>query len=1009
MTGLRERIRQSPSALFVALAIGTALVVGALAAGSATRSHDPGAPCGVSGVVPLELAGDDASATRIVSQWTCDRQSTEQARARADDALTADSLLFIPGYVLAIAYWCVYGSWFSHRPKSARLALSLAVGTVAAGALDLVENIGLHHVVRAESGWAAVATAASIPKWGLLVAAIPCALVSFCGAWMRWLRHVALGGVDRPEFSGDLSVGEKSVVAPLGLETDEALRRTRRSRDPHGDEWEGGALGVCFSGGGVRAASFALGALHALQTEPAATGADQTLYERSRYLATVSGGGYTGTAAQILARQSSDGQPLPLAPGSDELNLLRQRRRFLWGEPVEGHRLESTREFVSAVLLAFGGITANVVIVLSVGYLVATPVGWFARAVIYPGRETAGGLERAWTTGQRIGWVILAGALVAVLFRYLRRGTGPLPLVAWIAIIVKVTGAVFFVAVATRTDFLGWWTFAVLPAAIAAARVLARAGMAALRLVLHSAPPPPSQRAPTWAAALSGALFGLVASVMWFWADNAFQRGVDQDASALPFVTVAVAAVALVAGVIVAAGLRVVLQPVRPHHERAVVRSSVALSILGALLAGVVARNAMTGLTNRSPGSSASIYLIIAAVVGVVFLTIDQKRWSPHPIYKARLSRTFAMTKDANGKASRLPYRVVTNLTSWARRPSTGPELLICAAVYDSMERRPGEVKAWPFVFSHSHVGGADVGWARSIDFEAALGRQNLPDGTLLAAMSISGAAVSPALGQKNLGPANALIAALNARLGVWLPSPRYIADLRQPGFEAPTWLRIRRFSHLLREMVDSYDLHNRFVYVTDGGQVDNLGLCELLARRCDTIICFDASGDLKPHNPLNTATFDGVRELARRRFGVRFSPVGADQPDGPLPTPDEDESRKVSDGHLTSGLCTPGALDDRWKGKEPAVKVATEHVAAMDIWYPDDDERGRLVFAKCVLTPDALSNSFAYATGRGRKRFPADSTIDQWLDEDQVDAYVELGTQAGARAAHLVRTAWGD
>jgi len=35
----------------------------------------------------------------------------------------------------------------------------------------------------------------------------------------------------------------------------------------------------------------------------------------------------------------------------------------------------------------------------------------------------------------------------------------------------------------------------------------------------------------------------------------------------------------------------------------------------------------------------------------------------------------------------------------------------------------------------------------RTVDFEAALGRSNASDGTLLAAMAISGAAVSPAVG----------------------------------------------------------------------------------------------------------------------------------------------------------------------------------------------------------------------------------------------------------------------
>src|SRR5437870_12044505 len=106
--------------------------------------------------------------------------------------------------------------------------------------------------------------------------------------------------------------------------------------------------------------------------------------------------------------------------------------------------------------------------------------------------------------------------------------------------------------------------------------------------------------------------------------------------------------------------------------------------------------------------------------------------------------------RDARGVAGHLPYRMGTTLSEWAAKVPHSPELLVCAAAYDSAERRLGEPRAWQFVFSATHVGGHDVGWTRTVDFEAVLGRANQADGTLQAAMAISGAAVSPAIGTKD-------------------------------------------------------------------------------------------------------------------------------------------------------------------------------------------------------------------------------------------------------------------
>jgi hypothetical protein len=49
---------------------------------------------------------------------------------------------------------------------------------------------------------------------------------------------------------------------------------------------------------------------------------------------------------------------------------------------------------------------------------------------------------------------------------------------------------------------------------------------------------------------------------------------------------------------------------------------------------------------------------------------------------------------------------------------------------------------------------------------------------------------------------------------------------------------------YLLKEILGWYGKHDRYVFVTDGGHWDNLGLVELLRRNCNVIYCVDASGD---------------------------------------------------------------------------------------------------------------------------------------------------------------------
>jgi hypothetical protein len=93
-------------------------------------------------------------------------------------------------------------------------------------------------------------------------------------------------------------------------------------------------------------------------------------------------------------------------------------------------------------------------------------------------------------------------------------------------------------------------------------------------------------------------------------------------------------------------------------------------------------------------------------------------------------------------------------------------------------------------------------------------------------------------MGRMRLGSTNACLAAVNADLGIWLPNLVLLQNEQKRRNGEP------RDHKTLKEILRLYSLDDRFVFVTDAGRWDNLGLVELLRKHCDVIYCIDASGD---------------------------------------------------------------------------------------------------------------------------------------------------------------------
>ena len=116
-------------------------------------------------------------------------------------------------------------------------------------------------------------------------------------------------------------------------------------------------------------------------------------------------------------------------------------------------------------------------------------------------------------------------------------------------------------------------------------------------------------------------------------------------------------------------------------------------------------------------------------------------------------------------------------------------------------------------------------------------------------------------MGKYRIGPARALLAVANVRLGVWIPNPSTrrgtTSSPTASGRGAPTGVQYPRprLGYLLKELFGIHDPNDLYIYVTDAGHWENTGLVELIRdRNIDEVVCLDAD-----EKPRETAT-----EIAR-------------------------------------------------------------------------------------------------------------------------------------------------
>ncbi|MDF1738633.1 MAG: hypothetical protein P1U86_05700 [Verrucomicrobiales bacterium] len=158
------------------------------------------------------------------------------------------------------------------------------------------------------------------------------------------------------------------------------------------------------------------------------------------------------------------------------------------------------------------------------------------------------------------------------------------------------------------------------------------------------------------------------------------------------------------------------------------------------------------------------------------------------------------------------------------------------------------------FLFSRHYCGCPLTGYITTEKMRAAN-----PGIDLGTAMAISGAAASTNMGSKTLRRMRFLMTLFNVRLGYWM---------RRPGSDSwPALIDGPGPIYFIREMLGAVHERTRYINLSDGGHIENLATYELLRRQCKFIVCVDAG--MEPG--LECADLMRLQRLAEIDFGIRM------------------------------------------------------------------------------------------------------------------------------------------
>ena len=213
-------------------------------------------------------------------------------------------------------------------------------------------------------------------------------------------------------------------------------------------------------------------------------------------------------------------------------------------------------------------------------------------------------------------------------------------------------------------------------------------------------------------------------------------------------------------------------------------------------------------------------------------------------------------------------------------------------------------------------------------------------------AIAISGAAASPNAGFHTTPALAFLLTVFNVRLGWWVGNT-----------VKNTWKRsspVLGLTYLLCELTGQTQTDRKYLQLSDGGHFDNMGLYEMVRRRCRFVVVCDGEEDAEFRS-------EGIG-LAIRKCRIDFGVA------------------IVLDLNLLKPL--------------PKTGISRMHYAVGTVIYPESTDPGIILYLKATLTGDEPIDVVEF-----HKTFPAfpnQSTANQFFDESHFESYRALGHHIG-------------
>jgi uncharacterized membrane protein YidH (DUF202 family) len=777
------------------------------------------------------------------------------------------------------------------------------------------------------------------------------------------------------------------------------LREERRLLDlPNDDEHlagpEGAALAV--SGGGIRSASFALGVIQTFMNEAptdAPKSSTECCFDRFHYMSTVSGGGYIGGAVSWLKFHfGKDGEyrrflgAAELGARSSEFLASKTQNaagsRFTWLDYFRQHGnylKPSSMSTMSLIGVALRGtfITLCVYTAILAAMLWAMQVG----GILPPQPATTSWADHP----QRIeSWLLFLGLTVTGAFLLFG-------IASWLG------------SIPTRAAvFIG----SVPPILL----VIAAVGL--LRHPDGSIAVNPEGLHWRWPVGVGLLLAAIACLILLWWARTDY----DQASGGSPVVhkwqyRVRIVYQQVLGPLLTGLVLLVAVWSV-PHAYHFIESkvgglsagvSSSALGVIGAIYQFIVGRDKKASSSTFSTvrilitavllvygillvaysvvqwGNSKEVYvagisLPILAIIGFIGVfagfIVNANYIGIGRMYRDRLMELFLPDADAiqenqwkrAGTADQFDLKKLVGAEGTPQRPLhlVNCNVVMVGARQDRFRGRGGD----SFVLNPRFCGSSATGW---IDTD------KLGDGhfTLATAVAASGAAASPHAGVAGRGitrnPLVSLLLSLtNVRLGYWIRNPRASGGKQKNWHK---WFPPNLLAPGIRQgLFGSGTTENAFfIELTDGGHFDNTGIYELIRRRVKVIVLSQASQDV------SFAMEDLANTIQRVRvdFGVHIRFTSETYP--------LDLLRPVQLGAVVKRGWAVGTIK-----------------------YPGTKQLGIILYLQAAPVTGMNADTVSY--WRRNVDFPNQTTADQFFDEEQLEAYRELGMAIAQNAIETLK-----